>query len=182
MTKAAIMSMRLDMGMKDLFFDRRAVTDRMDKANARALSKAGAFIRRRARSSMRRRKKTSAAGGTPSVHSKDKVASLKNILFVYDKSEQSVVVGPVKLNQFNRGTRSGSNIPIPALMEHGGGLTILEKSVDKGRTWFRADQRRNRRPWERYRNRRAKYLPRPFMGPALEAEEDNIPDAWSGSL
>lgn len=173
--------LEMTMRMKDLFFDRRAVTDRMGKANARAVSKAGAFIRRRARSSLRRRKKTSAAGSTPSVHSSDSVATLKNILFAYDKSNESLVVGPVGLNQKNAQS-SGEFITIPQLMEFGGELSILEVSTNKGQTWWRADQRRNPREWEIFRRRRASYAARPFMGPSLEAEKDHIPDAWSGSL
>lgn len=174
--------LEMTMRMKDMFLDRRAVTDRISKANARSLKKVGAFIRRRARSSLRRRKKVSAAGGTPSVHSKDKTATLKNILFAYDSSNESLVVGPVKLNQVNQAAGSGANVPVPALHEFGGTVAILEKSTDKGKTWLRAKRRRNPRPWEQYRRRNATYAPRPFMGPALEAEQDNIPDAWSGSL
>jgi hypothetical protein len=62
--------------MKDFFFDRQSVIDRMTKANRRALSKVGAFIRRRARSSLRRRKRRSQPGSPPSVHSRDSVAAV----------------------------------------------------------------------------------------------------------
>lgn len=177
MTQAFEMSIR----MKDFFFDRASVIDKMGKANARALSKAGAFIRRRARSSIRRRKGISKPGQAPSAHSTDAVATLKNILFASERQGQSLVVGPVKLNQFNE-SLSGGSVSIPALMEFGGTVSIVEKSTDRGKTWRRADLRRNRRSWEQFRKRRAAYAARPFMGPALEQEADNIPEAWAGSL
>ena len=83
-------SFNMTMRAKQLFFDRRLVQNRMSKANRKALSKAGAFIRRRARSSLRRRKRVSAPGQPPSVHSTDGVATLKNILFAYEPNLESV--------------------------------------------------------------------------------------------
>jgi len=83
----------IDLRMKDFFFDRQAVIERMSRANHKALVKAGAFIRRRARSSLRRRKRISPAGGPPSVHSQDPIATLRNILFAYDTQQESLVVG-----------------------------------------------------------------------------------------
>jgi hypothetical protein len=81
----------IEMKMKDFFFDRKAVTDAMDKASKKALSKAGAFIRQTAKSSMRKRKKASAPGSPPSVH----VGTLKKLLyFAYDPAQRSVVIGP----------------------------------------------------------------------------------------
>src|SRR5690606_6172596 len=55
-------------GMKitELFFDRKAVTSRVDKATRKVLSRFGAFVRRTARSSIRKRKKTSQPGSPPS--------------------------------------------------------------------------------------------------------------------
>jgi hypothetical protein len=89
----------ITMRMKDVFFDRAAIKNRMTKANRKPLSKAGAFIRRRARSSLRRRKKRSEPGQPPSVHTSDRVATLKNILFAYEPQAETLVVGPVRLNR-----------------------------------------------------------------------------------
>ena len=164
--------------MKDLFFDRQSVIDRVKKANRRALSKVGAFIRRRARSSLRRRKKPSAAGSPPSVHSRDAVATLKNILFAYEPQSESVVIGPVRLNQrILLGPELGSGT-VPQVHEFGAAVKIREVKV--GRKWLSG--RRRVRPGQPVRVRSAKYSPRPFMGPALEAEADHIPDAWSGTV
>lgn len=177
-------SFSITMRMRDYFFDSPEVIDFVAAANRLALAEAGAFIRRSARSILRRRKRVSRPGEPPSVHSNLPQATLKNILFVYDRRSESMVVGPVALNQRNDDWIAGfgHNITIPQLMEFGGVLSILEKSADKGLSWRRQDRRRNPREWEIFRRRRAIYKPRPFMGPALDAEKDHIPDAWSGSM
>lgn len=89
------------------FFDTEAVRRAADAVTRAALSRFGAFTRQRARSSIRKRKKVSAPGQPPSSHE----GSLKRlILFAYDATRKSVVVGPVK---FARGEA-------PRLLEHGG--------------------------------------------------------------
>lgn len=168
----------VSMRMKDFFFDRAAVKGRMTKANRKALSKAGAFIRRRARSSLRRRKKRSEPGQPPSVHTSDRVATLKNILFAYEPERETLVVGPVKLNQKTiLGPQLGV-ATVPQVHEFGATVKIREAKV--GQHW-RSGRRRIRRG-QPVRVRRVKYPERPFMGPALEAEQEHIPDAWSGSV
>lgn len=96
---------------KGLFFDRAAVTNAVDRAERKVLSKFGAFVRRGARSSIRKRKATSQPGSPPSSH----VGLLKqNIFFVYERERSNVVIGPILLN---KGTDA------PALLEHGGSVT-----------------------------------------------------------
>lgn len=141
---------------KKLFFDRQIVIDAVGRATAHNLSKAGAFVQRRARSSLRRRKRTSEPGSPPSVHSRDPVATLKNIWFVFDPQNTSVVVGPLKLNQ---SSLVGSSQPtVPALHEYGGTALVGK------------------------RRRRARYAPRPFMGPAMQSELPKFPDLWKNSV
>lgn len=144
---------------KQFFFDRQIVIDAVGRASAKNLSQAGSFIRRSARSSLRRRKKVSPPGQPPSVHTQDRVATLKNIWFVFDPAQRSVVVGPLKLN----GSRlEGSNRQtVPSLHELGG------TAVVGGR---------------RKRKRRAKYAPRPFMGPAMERELPKFVGLWANSV
>lgn len=144
---------------KQFFFDRQIVIDAVGRATAKNLSQAGSFIRRSARSSLRRRKKVSPPGQPPSVHTQDRVATLKNIWFVFDPARRSVVVGPLKLN----GSRlEGSNRQtVPSLHELGG------TAVVGGR---------------RKRRRRAKYAPRPFMGPAMERELPKFAGLWANSV
>lgn len=181
--------MQITMEVTKFFFDRQKIIDKLGKANARALSRAGAFIQRRARSSLRRRKSVSSPGSPPSVHSTDSVATLKNILFVYDPSDQRLVVGPVALNQRQQSWITLGNVTVPQLHEFGDVMVIREWSWNQGRTWSRQDLRvrhtsRHRKDVYNFieRRRRAIYKARPFMAPALEAERENIPKAWQGSL
>lgn len=82
----------IDMRIKSLFFDRPKVIRAVDRAKRRSLSKAGAFIRQRARTSIRKRKRSSPPGQPPSSHT----GLLRRfILFGYDRRSDSVVVGPV---------------------------------------------------------------------------------------
>ena len=198
--------------MRQFFFDRQAVIGRMDKANVRALSRAGAFIRTRARTSLRRRKRSSPPGQPPSVHSTDNVATLKNILFAYEPNNRALVVGPVALNQINQSWIDMRTRTVPQVLEFGDVLTVHEwrfTELDNKNDWagwdkytstakFSSQWRRQDQRWRdaarkrrrhrlsdlgvQTRSRRAIYRPRPFMGPALDAEKDHIPDAWTGSL
>lgn len=165
------------------FFDKKAVIDLMDAATRKGMSRAGAFLRKRARSSLRRRKRTSAPGHPPSVHSTDPFATLKNILFFYEPAKRTLVVGPVRLNQtdFLNGIRQQGTVP--QLHEFGGVAGIVERSWG-GQKWFRHDNRRTLRPGQITRVRTAHYPPRPFMAPALEAElaAGTIPKQWSASV
>jgi hypothetical protein len=143
---------------KQFFFDRQIVIDAVGRAGAKNLSKAGSFIRRSARSSLRRRKKVSPPGEPPSVHTQDRVATLKNIWFVFEPRQRSVVVGPLKLE---RSRLEGSNREtVPSLHELGGFAVIGNKK----------------------RKRRARYAPRPFMGPAMERELPKFVGLWANSV
>ncbi len=99
--------------VRTFFLDRAAVTSAVDAGKRRALAKAGAFVRRRARSSIRKRKAVSAPGQPPSSHS----GELRKLLFfAYDPGTQSVVVGPAR---FRRGEA-------PPLLEYGG--TVVRRT------------------------------------------------------
>ena len=104
----------IDMRIKQLFFDRPKVVRAVDKAKRQALSKAGAFIRTRARTSIRKRKRISQPGQPPSSHT----GLLRRfILFGYDRQSDSVVVGPV-------GFRSSV---APRVLEEGGRTRIVRR-------------------------------------------------------
>jgi len=169
----------LSLQVKHLFFDRQEVIDKIGKAEAKALSKAGAFVRRRARSSIRRRKAVSQPGSPPSCHSTDKVATLKNILFAYEPREESVVVGPVKLNGHAYQGSLLTSGTVPETAEFGGSVGLREKQV--GTRWV-SQGRRKPRPGQPTRIRQAKYRPRPFMQPALAAEAPTFPSHWANSV
>lgn len=144
--------MPLDLvALKKSFFDKKGVADALDPAVRRALSKFGAFVRRRSRSSIKQAPKaakkkrtkgkapkarTSRPGQPPLAHQGD----IKRILFGYDAANKSVVVGPVLY-----GARSGA----PETLEYGGFARL------KG-------------------GRRVRVAPRPFMQPAFEAELKDV--------
>jgi hypothetical protein len=111
--------MKLDKA-KQGFFDRTAVTKAMDIGTRKALSKAGAFIRTRAKGAIKKRKKISYPGNRPSSHTG---LLKKNIFFAYDHGTQSVVVGPTRLNQ-----KDGT---APGLLEFGGSRTITKYGKKK---------------------------------------------------
>lgn len=180
----AIQGRSLDQ-FKGAFFDREAVLKLMDRATAKALSKFGAFVRRRAQTSLRYRTKASAPGSPPSAHksalSGIKPGNLKRknqptsplrgfIFFAYDKETQSVIIGPAKTNQvFFEGNRRPVTGTVPSVLEYGGSITILEWF--RAGKWERADLRSRRRLAERpTRFRTIDIAARPFMGPAFQAE------------
>lgn len=158
--------------IKRFFFDRDRVLKAVSRARRRALSRAGAFVRTRARTSIRKRKGTSPAGSPPYSH----VGTLrKGILFGYDPARESVVVGPVGF----AGSRA------PSLLEFGGTVPgegrLLTVAADVGRDAsgrFASRQTRVRVTGN------LTYEPRPYMGPALEAElaAGTIPKHWANSV
>lgn len=103
--------------IKQFFFDRERVIKAVSRARRIALSKAGAFIRTRARTSIRKRKGVSEVGSPPSSHTG---ALRKGILFGYDPARESVVVGPVGF----RGSTA------PAALEFGGPSTRLVRGEE----------------------------------------------------
>jgi len=145
----------IDMRIKSMFFDRPKVQRAVDRAKRRSLSRAGAFIRQRARTSIRKRKRQSRPGQPPSSHT----GLLRRfILFGYDRQRDSVVVGPVGFKRSRA----------PNVLEFGGRAV-----VETGRT------RRSRR--ER-KKRTVRIAARPYMRPALEKERSNLPAVWRNSV
>ena len=140
------------MRLSKVFFDTPIVKRSVDRAKRQGLSRAGAFIRTRARSSIRTRKRPSRPGSPPSSHT----GMLRRFIFFgYDRSTDSVVVGPEKLN------RPGS---APNVLEFGGTAEILRFTKGK------------------FVKRKIHIKPRPYMGPALERELPNIPKAFRNTV
>lgn len=180
--------MNVTFKIKESFFDRPRVIAALKKAKRKALSKAGAFVRRRARSSMRRRKSASPAGSPPSAHSNGN--SLKTILFAFQPQSESTIVGPVQFNQVNFTIESVTST-VPGLHERGETAIIREYRYQpiEGESdvqWRRVDGRKRYGPREGYRlqtrRRTARYPKRPFMRPALEAEAPNFPELFKNSI
>lgn len=125
------------------FFDRLAVTQRLDKSKLKYLRRAGGAVRKTARRSIRKRKGISPPGQPPHSHE----GSLRNgILFGLDQYSESVVIGPTTRYH----SKEGHRLRGAALLEFGG--YTQEKG---GRQLF--------------------YRPRPYMWPALEKIEPQLP-------
>ena len=162
----------LDYTIKNWFFDRAEVEKRLNKGKLRALSKIGAFVRKRARTDvLRKRKGPSAPGQPPSVHTSDATASLKNILFGLT-DHNSVIIGPVRLNGAKKQGNAAifSRYLILEMLEHGGTGQILQ-AVDPETNKLLTYIPRRLRGKVKYRSRSVKIAARPFMSVALEREK-----------
>ena len=139
--------------VKQLFFDRAAVTRRLDPATRKVLGKFGALVRKTARWSIRRRKGPSNPGEPPH----NQTGLLKKFIFYsYDPLRESVVIGPAKLN----GTKG---VDVPSVLEYGGVSVI-------GDGGFLGPKRR------------VEIAARPYMRPAYEKTEKELPALWRDSV
>lgn len=160
--------------MKKFFFDRPAVTNRVDKMKRRKLSRAGALTRAIGRNSIKKKKRTRKEGrgknrrevpqkpsppGSPPFSYEEGTPNLRTILFAYEPNSESVIVGPVKLNS-NR-----SVPPVPELHEKGGTARRTVKTRRGG-----------------VKIVRARYRKRPFMVPAMEKASDKYPELFTDAL
>ena len=139
--------------IKDMFFDRAKVRRAAGKAKLRVLGRAGAKVRKIARSSMRKRKGPAPPGQPPHVHK----GTLKRLLlFGYDRVHETVLVGSVGLGKAEA----------PGLQEFGG----------------KAKRVRLVRPSRRGNRERRKVTVvgkrRPYMRPALEKVAPELPRMW----
>ncbi len=110
--------MKLDVTLKRFFYDRESVRRKLDDKRLKALRKAGAVLRLRARRKLRRRKRPSRPGEPPSVHAEGSFATLKNIQFGFDTVAEAAIVGAIKIP-----AKAGSE-PAPGVMEHGGPTSV----------------------------------------------------------
>lgn len=152
------MSIGLDISAKVIMTQEKLLKS-LDRAELKTLKRVGALVRRRMRSSLRRRKKVAAAGKPPSIHSKHKFLSLKNIRFAVDGKNKSVIVGPIKL----RNSKAKGRNTVPEILEFGKTGVVTD---DKGN------------------EHAVKYDKFPFAGPALDAElaEGSLLESMEDSL
>ena len=137
-----------------LFFDAPAVTNALDKAARKVLSRFGAYVRRTARTSIRKSKKISEPGKPPRSHT----GLLRQfIFFAHDPETQGVVIGPERLN-----SKIGD---VPEVLEYGGTTTI-------------ATYRRRKVVGKRV----VRIAARQFMHPALTKELPGLPAMWADSV
>jgi len=77
----------------------------------------------------------------------------KFIFFGFDVLRRSVVIGPARLTRKGRGEA-------PSALEYGGTVTMQGSGNKK----------------------KARVRPRPYMGPALDKEKDQLPALWRDSI
>jgi hypothetical protein len=176
----------VDLRLTRFFLDRAEVVQRIGRIKARALGRGGTIARRQARKllgrpSKNRRRLPRPAGKPPRVWTENERATLRNVLYHYDEHHDTVIIGPVGLNQVQQNAVDLGAISVPQIQEFGGVVKISEVSQDKGKTWRRRDLRRTLRPWELARERPAKYPARPFMRPALDYTLRRVPDLFGTS-
>ena len=112
---------------KGLFLDREAVARDLDRTTAKALAKAGAWIRTTARNSIRSvpaSKRFTAPPSNPGEPPRSRVGHLKRFLFfVYEPSAKSVVVGPARIAR-----ATGPGTPPPTAVFTGSSVVVAWKS------------------------------------------------------
>lgn len=130
-------------GQKITFFDSKAVTDKVPPAIRSALSKFGAYTRRRDKNSLKYRDGTAAPGAPPHVHKgkgftrKKKSKGIETVqaasplreltFFAFDPVHKSVIIGPAAF----RSKQEGPGI-LPALIEQRHPHTLPAFNAEKG--------------------------------------------------
>jgi len=139
---------------KSMFFDRKLVEGTVDRRTRAVFSRLGAFIRQSARRSFR---SGSAKKVVPGKAPRNLTGLLRDsILFAWDSSARSVVVGPWLFS------KQKQDVPAPALLEHSGTTTRYVKL------------------WKR--NVTFRYRKFPFMGPALNENLPLLPQFWRNTI
>lgn len=165
----------VDAAIKDRFFDRARIIETLGRADARRLSRMGAFVQRRAKTDILRRapkrkrkdgrRAMARPGAPPLVHSNDSFANLRNILFGLTYTNNAVVIGPRFVP--SQRLRNASQPTVPALLTFGGTARMEQWSNDEDEWHLGTSSKAEYR-----RTVQARYHPHPFMGPALQKEID----------
>ena len=145
--------MKLKIELSRLRFSARPIVTAVDRAKIKYVTQAGAFIRKEARDSIRKRKKP-APPGRPPTNVKGTLKAF--IKFAVDKRHPiNVVVGPELL---------ASQRDSQKTLELGGSVRreIFEKGGRQQRT--------------------VNYKARPYMGPAYEKTEPDLPGLFAGAF
>lgn len=161
-------------------------------ANAESLKQAGFALRKAARKSLVTRKGKSKPGMPPSVHTKHKLANLRNVTFTVE-NKATLTVGPRLFKQPKNQDRLAANI-----QEFGGPATLRKKVIiptlrkrayKPGTPAQKANYIRKikngtleKRLVFTYVEIQAYYAKRPFMAPAFEKEKPKFPSIWKSSI
>jgi hypothetical protein len=196
--------------IKTVFFDRRAVIDRIGRANVAVLSKAGAFIRRSAKGKIRYAKSPSKPGSPPHGHrGRYGQSPLRELIyFAYDDRTNSVVIGPTPFHGTAivprtlelGGTAAGRKNPLRRIRKVGSGGEVRidgrpSKTTKRDRWGHVVTYAKMRTQAQADRANQLQeqlYGPlvigpmsiaaRPYMGPSLEENLPRLPPLWANSV
>lgn len=141
------------------FFDRLAVTSRLDRGTLKFLRRAGGALRLTVRRSIRKRKAISQPGRPPHSHE----GSLRRLIFFgLDNVHESVVVGPA-----------------PRFRQSGGGGLRGASLLEFGGTTYRQERIRTTNGGRITRRTPYHYRPRPFMRPAEKLIRPRLPQMFA---
>lgn len=142
--------------VKSLFFDKQAVTSRVDLATRRVLSKFGAHVRSDAKRSIRTPRGKKNTPSNPPSPPRNQTGKLKGgIYFSYEPSTRNVVIGPVLFAR----ARNDNLV----MLEHGGRRQMtVPKRGQTGKTIAVS----------------ATYPARPFMQPAFDKNKPKVAEMY----
>lgn len=114
-----------------LQFNTRPLNDAVDAGTKKSMVGSLMAYRERLIAQFQFGSKPSSPGQSPTVHSRNRYANLRNVLFSYDEKTKTGVAGSIRLSK--------SRSAVPGILEHGGTVTIpgrkrKDGSVGKSRT------------------------------------------------
>jgi hypothetical protein len=207
-----MLDIRVTTQVTKVFFDRRAVIDRIGRAKASVLSKAGAFVRRSAKGKIRYAESVSKPGSPPHAHESKKHgrdSPLRELtFFAYDEQTNSVVIGPMPFRGMAivprvlelGGTAQGHKNPLRRIRHVGDGGEIridgpASRTTKRNRFGAMVTYARMRTQAQVDRANRLQeemYGPltigptsiaaRPYMGPSLEENRPKLPEMWANAV
>lgn len=164
------------------FFDQSELLRKVAAARVKVMSKQGAYLRRTMRGLLRVSKHASKPGSPPHVRSA--ASLLRLIIFAYDDSTSSVVVGPIggRRHGTSGDGRSVDRSGVPETLEYGGRVSFLVAR------WRGKVRRLNTIPARVDRRKLnietlTKYIqPRPYVSRTLQIEMKKLPGFYRDAL
>lgn len=153
------------------FFKPDELIEATRRAEYRGLRHQGGYVMKAARASIVKpaRKNARSAPGKPPFSQTGRLRS--SILFTYDNSSHSVVVGA-----FSFGSKGNA---VPGALEHGGQVKIDETVF----AWEKNSRNKMvRRRKKTGRKKTVTVKARPYMGPALERSKSALDAIWKNSI
>ena len=144
--------------VKDFFFDKKKIERDQNRKQGRFLARFGAIVRRGVKTLLRKKGGKSNQSSKPGEPPRQQTGLLRrSIFFAYQRSQKSVVIGPVVLS-------GASNGKVPESLEEGGSIVLREFNPS---TKTRSGKKQTKR-----------IAPRPYMGPEFADQKKRISSIW----